>query len=115
MYYATVFKDEETIVSRKPFHDFSEALKYFGAYYQPRSGRGTLSFTKEVKEGEFVRSYTELVDPATLDNHVDNNYNSRYLRAVKMSNAFIYNGSYFFLVESELGIQEVQKELEEDE
>lgn len=36
-------------------------------------------------------------------------------RVVTMSNAFIYNGSYFFLVESDWGIREAQKEFEDDE
>ena len=110
MYYVTVCKDEETIVRRKPFDDYSEALKYFGAYYQPRVGRGTLSFTTEVIDGEFIRSFAELIDPNTLGNSDE----VRYLRSVKANNAFCYDGSYFFLVESDLGIQDTDSEVEDE-
>lgn len=61
--------------------------------------------------GEFVRSYAELLSPDGI-NPADE---TRYLRAVKYSNAFKYNGNYCFLIEGEAGVRDAARFLEEDD
>ncbi|MCA9040107.1 MAG: hypothetical protein KDA65_07170 [Planctomycetaceae bacterium] len=110
MYFVTIDKNGDAIERRKPFSDYAEAIKYFSKYYQPKLGRGTLKFTTEVVDGEFVRSYSELVDPTTIDP----SDHARYVRSIKMDNAFSYDGSFVFLIESDLGIQDYDKNDDEE-
>jgi hypothetical protein len=113
MYYLTVDKDGKELVRRMGFEDYSEALRYLTNFYTPRNNdiRVVLSFTTEVINGEFARSYVELSDP----NAIEPSDETRYVRAVKFSNAFKYEGSYFFLIESELGVQDADCEDEDDD
>lgn len=106
MYYVTVDKNGEELVRRKEFDDYAVAMQYLATYYEPRLGRGVLPFTTEVINGEFARSYVELADPET----VGSSNEARRLRSIKFSNAFNYDGTYFFLVESDVGIQDADND-----
>ncbi len=101
-YFLTVESGNRTIVRRMPFDDYADALHFLAKYYRPRLGRGTLPFTTEVVDGKFMRSYTELLDPETMQPKDE----PRYVRAVKLSTAFQYDAPLFFLVESEAGMQD---------
>lgn len=106
MYYVTVDKNGSQVARRIAFDDYAEAVNYLATYYKPKFGRCTLSFTTEVINGHFARSYSELADPDIVDRSDE----VRYVRAVKMSNAFDYAGSFFFLIESEVGIRDADSE-----
>ena len=109
MYYLTVIKGIEKndeLFSRKEFHDFGEALEFCSKFYSPctTSNRNVLTFTTETIDGKFARAYTELNRPEDID--VDETYGeSRYSIAAKYSNRFHYDESFFFLIESCLGIE----------
>jgi hypothetical protein len=106
MYYLTVEQNGVEVVRRKVFDDYGTAVKFISKYFEPKSRRSVLSFTTEAINGEFARSYVEMADPTTIDHHDQ----TRYLRSVKFSNAFSYEGSYFFLIESDVGIQDADND-----
>lgn len=102
MYYLTIEKDGSDIVRRKEFSDYYDAVHCCAQYYSAKSKRSVLSLTTEVINGEFARSYVELAIPESIDVGEQ----ARRLRATKYSNAFEYDGSYFFLIETEVGIRD---------
>ena len=105
MYYVTVVKDGKDIVDRMPVGDFAGALAETSRFYTTRLGRGVLRFTTEVINGQFARSYAQLNRPEDIDED-EFLFKERYHYAAKYSNAFNYDGSYFFLIESDLGVSE---------
>ena len=109
MYYLTITKNSVEIAYRKPFDDFSAAVTYTSQFYKPRieGCRTVLSFTTEVINGQYARSYTHLTRPEDIDQSMPH-HERRYHIAAQQSNAFSYDGSYFFLIETELGIQDAQ-------
>lgn len=102
VYYVSVDEDGVEVVRRKPFDDYCAAVDFFSQFYQPRAGRAVLEFVSEVINGRFARSYASLMIPGALDEN-DSYFQTRYHVAAKQSNAFRYDHSYFFLIESEVG------------
>jgi hypothetical protein len=111
MYYLTVDHDGSEIIRRKEFDDYGDAVTYLSQYFKTKSGRSVLELTTEVINGVFARSYGSMNDPMTIDRSNKEGYS----RAVRCSNAFSYKGSYFFLIESEAGIQDARNEESDDE
>jgi hypothetical protein len=112
MYYLTVEHDGSEIIRRKQFGDYSDAVNYLSRYFKAITRRSVLSLTTEVINGVFARSYGSMNDPMTIDRSEQ----ERYSRAVRYRNAFENEGSYFFLIESEAGIQDVHHfESDDDE
>jgi hypothetical protein len=109
MYYLTVDENDNEICSRKPFDDYGEALEACAQFFKPKSNRSVLSFTTETINGKFARSYTELKRPEHISAE-DEIGKQRYAAAAKSSNSFEYDCSYFFLIESELGIKDCDDE-----
>jgi hypothetical protein len=107
MYYATIYKNSEAIVHRKPFNDFSDAIDFTSSFYRLRLG-GTLSFTTEVINGKLARSYAELVRLADVE--APKPFDQwRYQQAAKQSSSFDFNGTYLFMIETDFGIFETER------
>lgn len=115
-YFLTVEKAGEELFSRKPFNDYSEALEACSSFCIPRSPRAVLTFVTETVNGNFARSYAEINRPEDIDPN-DEIQRARYAAAARLSNAFDYTDSYFFLVESDFGIEDINliKALDSDE
>ena len=111
-YFVTVGKNGDQIVDRKPFDDYGEAVASLNLYYQPKAGRCVLKLSTEVVNGVFARSFGGLNIPEDIE-ATDESTQRKYSAAAKQSNAFDYDASYFFLIESEFGISE--RENEDDE
>ncbi len=112
-YFLTVEKRGVELVRRQPFDDYGDAIDFIGRYYKPRSQRSVLNFTTEAINGEFARSYVSLNRPDDLAKD-DIGFERRYENAVKYSNAFDYDDSYFFMIESEIGIADCDEEDDDD-
>ena len=104
-YFVTVESNVEVLVKRMACIDFHEALSIFSRYYRAKSKRSVLQFSTEVINGQFARAYAELVVPSQISVN-DESSKLRYEIAAKHSNAFEYDQSYFFLVESRVGIED---------
>src|SRR5262245_22605308 len=103
MYYLTIKKNGEVILAKQPFADYAAAVAFTSQFYQPRAARSVLRFTTEVINGEFARSYATLERPENLDKDSPF-FKERCHATVKKANAFSFDASYLFLIESELGI-----------
>ncbi len=125
MYYLTVFENDEEIIWRKEFNDYSKAILYLQQYYKPRNeeSNAILEFTTVTINGEFASSYTELMryvdvpKPEVFSKRQQDETpeERRYVQAVKNSNSFLYDKSYHFLIQSERGIRHHEQWLEDDE
>ena len=112
-YYLTIHKNGEEIIRREPFGDFCLAVAFTSRFYRPRSRRSVLAFTTEVINGEHARSYAELARPEAVE--LEEPYHEeRYIRAVKLSNAFDFENSYFFLIETDHGIDELESYMSDE-
>lgn len=117
MYHVTVTKNGNDIVRGKVYDDYAEAIAFISQYYQPRAQRSVLSFTTEVINGQFARSFAALTKPEDIE-PAQPSSKARYQAAAKQDNAFRYDASYFFLIESEVGIgdgQAMQAAFEQEE
>lgn len=115
IYYLTVAKNREVIVSRLPFDDYSAAIEFISRYYHPRvpGSRATLTFATEIINGLFARSFGSLTACADVE---DNATDEEYDEAAKQDVAFVYDGSYRFLIETDVGIRDRERMLRaEDE
>jgi hypothetical protein len=110
MYYVTIIKNGVDVFRRKPFKQYEDAMSALGEYYKTPWGKSTLTFVTETLNGQFARTYTELNRWEDIDPK-----DARYTQAVKDSNAFVYDGSYFFLIESEIGMQEADAFFADDD
>lgn len=108
-YFVTVEKNGVSIHDRMQFDDYATAIEFLSEFYRPRFGRCVLPLTTEIVNGKFARSYGELNVPESIE-VVDETSRRRYSAAAKLSNAFEYDASYFFLVESDVGIAEREQE-----
>ena len=113
-YFLTVEKRGEELIRRQPFDDYGDAINFVGQYFTPRSQRSVLNFTTEAINGKFARSYVSLNRPGDLAKN-DVGFERRYEIAVKYSNAFDYDDSYFFMIESEVGIADCDDYDEDDD
>jgi hypothetical protein len=107
MYYLTVKKNGEVIVSKQAFHDYAEAVAFTSQFYRPRSIRSVLRFASEAINGEFVRSYATLIKPENIEKDSPH-YRERFHAAVKKVNAFDFDGSYLFVIQSEVGMSDAE-------
>ena len=107
-YHLTVHADGAPLVTREPFDDYARAIGFVSRYYRPRSGRSVLTFDTEVIDGKFARAYKALNVPEALD-RTDPDFAALYHIAAKNSNAFDYDRSYRFLVESDFGIDQAER------
>ena len=112
MYYLTVTRDDKDVLRRHPFADYSEAVAGASQFYKPKAGRSTLTFSTEVINGLFARSYATLERPEALDENKPF-FEARYHHAVKHDNAFSFDASYFFLIESDFGVSDAEAMREE--
>lgn len=119
MYYITVIRNGIDVVVRKPYSDYADAVAAFNDYYKKRFGNATLTFQTEVLNGSFARSYAELNHiediKAEKDQITSQLYQMRYEEAAKTENSFDYDGRYFFLIESEVGIRDAEAWNSDDE
>jgi hypothetical protein len=113
IYYLTIEKNSKELYLRKPFKDYSSALEECAKFYVPKAGRSLLAFTTETINGKFARTYAELNRPEHIDLK-DTVSKIRYEAAVKQANAFEYTDSYFFLIESEVGVKDADEDEDED-
>jgi len=103
VYYLTVMRDGVEVVRRQQCADYAEAVAFTSRYYRvkPPIRRAVLKFYTEAINGQFARSYATLTrerdigtDRArSIDRHA----------AIKQENAFEFDASYLFLIESEVG------------
>ena len=105
MYYLTVKKGGKELLVRKEFADYSAAIAYTGQFYQATTKRSIIAFTTEVINGELARSYATLTRPESVSSH-EPYFQERYHVAVKQDNSFEYDDSFFFLIETERGIED---------
>ena len=105
MYYLTIKKNGEVIVSKQAFDDYAAAIAHASQFYHARSIRSVLKFTSEAINGEFARSYATLTQPEDI-NKDSPFYKERYHAAVKNVNAFSFEGSYLFVIQGEIGIRD---------
>lgn len=109
MYYLTVTRGEEDIVRRETFEDYGEAMAALSRYVQPRGpGRAVLAFHTELIDGKFARTYLTVTPPDEVDPGLSFHEERRHL-AVKQYNAYAYDHSYFFLIESAVGMVEADR------
>jgi hypothetical protein len=116
-YYFSVHKNGMLDCDRQPFDDYSSALEACTAYVKPRyAGRRVITFQSELVNGQFARSYASLDLPEAVDRDGPMGA-ARYSSAAKFSNAFIYDASYVFMIESEFGLADTaaMQKLDEDE
>jgi len=109
MYFVTVKRNGEELLRRAAFSDYAEAMGSLSRYYRPRAPRSVLEFATESINGRFARSYLTLMRPEDLDEN-EPFYEQRRHLAVKQRNAHEYDHSYFFLIESEVGIADAEDE-----
>jgi len=113
-YYLTVEKGGKSLLRREAFDDYGSAVAACYDYYEARSPRSVLTFTTEAINGQFARSFTELNLPESIEPN-DEIGRMRYSAAAKYSNAFDYDDSYFFMIESEIGIADYDAYEEDDD
>ena len=113
-YYLTIERGREPLVTRKPFDDYAAALAACYESYEARSPRSVLTFTTEVINGQFARTFTELNRPESIDPSGGIG-RLRYSAAAKCSNAFEYDDSLFFLIESDIGIADTDAYEDDDD
>jgi hypothetical protein len=107
-YHVTVLADGAPLAVRETFDDYARAIGFVSRYYRPTSGRSVLTFDTEVIEGRFARAHVALNRPEALDER-DPEFARLYPVAAVHSNAFAYDRSYRFLVESDFGIAESER------
>lgn len=107
-YFLTIRSKTKTICRRKPFSDFSLAIEACADHYEPKAPGSVLQFNTDIVQGKFARAYAELNLSEHLENYQDQIGELRYRNAVKTENSFKYNDSYFFLIESDFGIQDTE-------
>ena len=107
MYYLTITKDGMDVVRRMVFDDYAAAVGYTARFYEPKAVRSVLSFTTEVINGQFARSFATLNRPETLD-PAGPFYKEKYHRAAQQSNAFAFDASYLFVIESDVGVRDTE-------
>jgi hypothetical protein len=105
MYYLSVERSGKEIIRRMGFQDYAEAVNFTAQFYAPKAPRAVLSFVTEVVNGEFARSFAVLTRPDEVAEG-EAWFIERRNAAVKQANAFEYDASYQFLIESELGVQD---------
>lgn len=113
MYFLSVFQDQREIVVRRPFSDFAEAIAACGEYYEPRAVGAVLEFSVEVTGKIFRRAIAQLTRPEDVPSEQANSPVG--WRAAKQSNAFRFDFSYTFLVESDAGIEQAEEWLRDKE
>jgi hypothetical protein len=113
MYFLSVFQDQREIVMRRPFSDFAEAIAACGDYYEPRAAGASLQFSVEVTGKIFRRATAQLTRPEDVPSEQANS--PMAWRAAKQSNAFRFDYSYHFLVESDAGIEQAEQWLCDEE
>jgi hypothetical protein len=96
-YYLTIAKNGVELCRRKEYDDYYLAMDACAKYYSPKIRRSILSFTAETVNGHFARSYAAINLPEHIEDPLDDKIKKlRYETAVKNSNKFEYDGSYFF-------------------
>lgn len=113
MYFLTIAAKNSSICERVPYSDFGEAILACGNYYQPRFPGSVLDFTSEVVGKKFARAYAQLtlLEDLPPDTPRDS---PQGIKALKQGNAFIFEKSYTFLIESEAGVKEADRFRAED-
>ena len=114
-YYLTVYKGEEEMIRRILFEDYNDALLALLDYYKPKYDTSVLPFTTDVIKGQFARSSVELNLPEDIEEIKNEFDQQRYNRAAKNSNSFEYDASYYFLIESEIGIKDTDAFFADDD
>ena len=107
MYYLTVKKNGEYVIRRREFADYSAAIAFTAQFYRPKAPRSVLQFTTEVINGAFARSFAALNRPEDLDPSGPY-YTEKRHTAAKQSNAFAYDASYLFVIDSDVGIRDAE-------
>lgn len=113
MYFLTIEVEGAAIVKRAPFDDYAQAIEACGEYYEPRFPGSVLTFSTVVVGKKFMRAYASLTRLDDLAEAVDRS-SPQADRAVKDGNAFIYPKSCRCLIESELGVLDLESMRDED-
>lgn len=113
MYFLTVLEDQRVVVLKRPYADFADAVAACGDYYEPRAVGAVLEFNVEVTSKIFRRATAQLTRPEDVSQEHANSPVA--WRAAKQSNAFQFDSSYSFLVESEAGIEQAAQWQREDD
>jgi len=113
MYFLSVFQGQREIVVRRPFADFADAIAACGDYYEPRALGAVLEFNVQVSGKIFRRATAQLTRPEDVAPEKSNSPVA--WRAAKQSNAFRFDHSYRFLVESDAGIEQAERWQRDDE
>lgn len=113
MYFLTIRAGNEILKDRAEFADYADALAACGEYYEPRFAGSTLNFTSVVIGKRFLRSHAQLVRMEDLSGNVPLD-SPQAIAAAKHSNAFSFDRSYAFLIESEEGAREADRIARED-
>lgn len=107
MYYLTVKKNGAIIVEKQLFADYAAAVARTAQFYTPRAARSVLLFTTEVINGEFARSYATLTKPEDVPKDSPH-FKERHHAAVHQANSFDFDGSSFFVIQSEIGLRDAE-------
>lgn len=109
MYYLSVKSDDgQLLVDRDPFDDYGEAMAALDRFIRPRPGRAVLTFTTELINGQFARSFAQLRRPEDLDPEHPM-FETLWRTAAKQDNAYTYERGYRFVIESEYGAAETDR------
>jgi hypothetical protein len=109
MYLLTVFQGDAPVLERVSFSDFGQAISACGHFYEPKSPGAALQFTTVVVRNTFMRAYAELLRAEDLPEAIEADSPRRW-KAIKDGNAFIFAHSYRFLIASQAGMDEIERE-----
>ncbi|MCA9663517.1 MAG: hypothetical protein KC486_34625 [Myxococcales bacterium] len=105
MYFLSVWaSDGERLASDEPFESYDEAMASLSRFIRPKGTRAVLSFTTELINGVFARTYAQVRRPEEVEALPRQRRLEGMLhRAIKQHNAYDYDRGYLFVIESEYG------------
>ncbi|OWQ43761.1 hypothetical protein CDL60_28540 [Roseateles noduli] len=113
IYFLTIKSGDEVLQDRTPFADYAEAIAACGEFYEPKTAGASLEFISVVKGKRFMRSYSHLTRLEDLGEVPAGTQQA--IVATKQGNAFKFLKSYTFFIESEEGIADLEKFLNDDD
>jgi hypothetical protein len=113
-YYLTVQRDGVDVVRRQEFADYADAVAFTSRYYRVKLPvrRAVLKFYTEAINGQFARSYATLTRVQDVNGNRPHATEARNA-AIKQENAFVFDASYLFLIESEPGREDQKAEADD--
>ena len=104
-YYLTINHNGVELLRRMQFDDFGAAIAHTSKFYRTRipGTNAILEFTTEALNGKLARAFAGLTSPDDVKGE-ENEWG--HALAAKQSCAFEFDGSYIFVIETDLGIKD---------